>query len=272
MILIDYSAVSLGPILGRLNQGQEVTEDLIRHIVLNNLLNFKRKFGQKYGEIVICCDSPNPWRKQFFPYYKANRKKAREEGTIDWNEIYRIVNTIKTELKEHMPYKVVEVETCEGDDIIAALALNFDGPHVVVSNDKDLRQLQIKKDIIQFHPNANTNDEFLICDNPEEYLLEHIIKGDSGDGIPNAYTPDDSLVNKVRQVMVTKKRLEEMKVNKDHFFERNKKLISLFEIPQELVQKVLISYEEIKRAPSTNIVPYLASKGLRKLITQSQEF
>ena len=49
---------------------------------------YKSKFGKKYGDIIICCDDKNYWRKQTFPHYKANRKKFREESDYDWNLIF----------------------------------------------------------------------------------------------------------------------------------------------------------------------------------------
>jgi len=258
--------------LSMVYQGQEVSEDLVRHIVLTNLQKFKKMFGAEYGEVVVCCDSPNPWRKDVFPLYKANRKKARDSSDTDWEEIFRIVRLIKDEIRENLPYKVIEVPRAEGDDIIATLALHYSGPHMIVSNDKDLKQLQVREGIRQYHPINNTDETLSIIDNPEEFLLEHIIRGDSSDGIPNAYSPDDCFVTKTRQVVLTKKRIEEMKIKKDHYFERNKKLISLFEIPETITKQIVEQYETVEKANRSKILTYLGSKGLKKLLQTAGDF
>ena len=64
-------------------------EDMIRHMVLNSIRMYNKKYRDQYGQMVICCDGSNYWRKEFFPNYKGARKKKREDDSLDWPEIFR---------------------------------------------------------------------------------------------------------------------------------------------------------------------------------------
>ena len=76
------------------NNMKTVEEGLVRHMVLTSLRMFKNKFSDKYGTLVICCDDKKNWRKELFPYYKANRKKDRAASDLDWQQIFETINTI----------------------------------------------------------------------------------------------------------------------------------------------------------------------------------
>ena len=77
MILVDLNQVMISNLMVQLGgqKGVELEEDLFRHMILNSLRSVRKKFNGDYGELVICCDDKNFWRRQRFPYYKANRKK-----------------------------------------------------------------------------------------------------------------------------------------------------------------------------------------------------
>ena len=122
MILLDFSQVCLSGILASGNK--DFSEDLVRHMVLNSIRNFNKRFSD-YGELVICCDDKNYWRKKEFPYYKANRKKTREQSALDWNMIFNTLSTIKEEIRENFPYVVLQVSTAEADDIIATMVERY---------------------------------------------------------------------------------------------------------------------------------------------------
>ena len=67
MILLDFNQIAISNIIA-----QKLTdEDMIRNCILNSIRMYNLKYRNKYGEMVICCDGPNTWRKQFYPYYKA---------------------------------------------------------------------------------------------------------------------------------------------------------------------------------------------------------
>ena len=196
MILLDFSQVCLSGILASGNK--DFGEDLVRHMVLNSIRNFKSRFSN-YGELVICCDDKNYWRKQMFPYYKANRKKSREASSLDWNMIFNTLSMIKEEVKENFPYVVLQVESAEADDLIATMVERYgnNGEKImIVSGDKDFAQLQRYKNVSQYSP---ITKKMIKVDDPMEYLFEHVIRGDSGDGVPNILSRDDVFVNGLRQ-------------------------------------------------------------------------
>ena len=110
MIIIDYSQTVISNIMAELNIAKEkkLEVNLIRRMVLNTIRSYVTKFKEEYGpDIVIACDSRKYWRKDIFPNYKANRKKARQESGLDWNLIFDTINLLKSEIKDHLPYRLV---------------------------------------------------------------------------------------------------------------------------------------------------------------------
>ena len=101
MILVDLNQVMISNLMAQIHgRGDiDVSEDLLRHMVLNSLRANRVKFNKKYGELVICCDDTNNWRKKLFPYYKAHRKKARDTSDYDWPHIFNCLNNVRDELK-----------------------------------------------------------------------------------------------------------------------------------------------------------------------------
>ena len=127
MILLDFSNIIVGSIMvaSRVPDEERFSEDFIRHLVLNSIRSYRKKYYEKYGEMVICTDYLSSWRKDAFPYYKAHRKVQREkqqkEG-VDWKALFDIIAKITEELEDYFPYKVVQIPHAEGDDVIAVLA------------------------------------------------------------------------------------------------------------------------------------------------------
>ena len=190
-------------------KSSEISEDLVRHMVLTSILSYKKKFSE-YGEIIICADDKENWRKQKFTFYKANRKKNRDSSGCDWHLIFDILATIKQELKEFFPYKMLQVPFAEADDIIGVLCKNksmFEKT-LIVSSDKDMKQL-LKYNNVEFY--SIYHKEKMDVENPDRFLKEHILIGDTGDGVPNFLSDDDAFVNQEkRQSPLRTKKLEEM--------------------------------------------------------------
>ena len=213
MILLDYSQIALSNIIV-----QKVdSEELIRHMILNSIRMYNKKYRDEYGQMVICTDGFNTWRKEYFPQYKAARKKNRTESNLDWNEIFRVLNQIREDLANHFPYKVVHMEGCEADDVIGALTIDSqefgkNEPIMIISSDKDFIQLQRYSNVKQFSP---IQKKAVSDPNPRKYLFEHILKGDKGDGIPNILSGDNTFVDEIRQSPMTAKKIEHFAHNAD---------------------------------------------------------
>lgn len=283
MILIDLNQVMISNMMMQLgsHRNAQVDENMIRHMVLNSLRHNKVKFEKDYGEMIICADDKNYWRRSFFPYYKASRKKDREESEIDWKALFEAMNSIREELKTFFPYKVIQIETAEADDIIGTIVheegrdLNVGEKILILSGDKDYIQLHTYANVDQFDP---TRKRWIKHSDPENYLFEHIVKGDRGDGIPNILSPDNCLVIGQRQGRVTQKRIEEARnINNlseqvQRNFRRNRALIDLSQVPSGIKDQILQEYHRENRKDRSQLMNYFITKKLRNLMENLNEF
>lgn len=257
---------------------------MIRHMILNSIRMYNKRFRNEYGQMVIACDSSS-WRKEYFPNYKFKRKSGRDESPLDWNEIFRIINMVREEIAANIPWKVVKVDRAEADDIIGALAMESQefGKHepiMIVSADKDFIQLHKYDNVRQYSPMTK---KFIEDKNPRTYITEHVFKGDSSDGVPNVLSPDNTFVEGIRQSPVTKKKIaawvesiEDLQSVMDEQtyrnYCRNKKMIDLEEMPSDLRETIINTYEGIKVAPKLKVLNYLIKKRCKMLIESVQEF
>jgi hypothetical protein len=288
MIIIDLNQVMISNLMMQLGNhtNAQLEENMVRHMVLNAIRSFNQRFSREYGEIVIACDNTNNWRKKEFPYYKANRKKNQEKSELDWKGIFDCLGKIRQELKDYFPYRVIDVESAEADDIIAALVHTHgkivssadDEKILILSGDKDFIQLHIYSNVRQYDP---VRKKFIEHNDPERYLKEHILKGDSGDGVPNILSGDDCFVVGQRQKPLTAKKIEaileeglEGKLNHPLFrnFKRNMHLINLSFTPYEIKEKILAQYEEQDERDRSKMMNYFITNRLKNLMESIGEF
>lgn len=282
MILVDLNQVMISNLMANIGNhyNAQIDENMIRHMVLNSLRANKVKFQNEFGEMIICADDKNYWRKTLFPYYKASRKKNREESELDWNAIFAALNRIREELKTFFPYKVIQIDTAEADDIIGTIChkegtmLNSGDPILILSSDKDYIQLHKYANIKQFDP---IRKRWISHNNPEVYLFEQIVKGDVGDGIPNILSADNCLVVGERQRPITQKRLAEwnesnMNESMLRNFKRNESLIDLSKVPDSIKNKILEVYEETNTKDRSKLFNYFMENKLRNLMEHITEF
>ena len=280
MILVDMNQISVASVMMHLHMTKQTApdEDMVRHMILNSLRMYRMKFCDEYGELVLCYDSKHYWRRDYYPEYKHSRKKGRQSSSNDWDAIFAVLNAIKAELKEFFPYKFLEVYGAEADDIIAALAgeLEFDnGKTLILSGDKDFIQLQKFRNVTQYSP---ITKKFVNGVDPYTYLDEHVLKGDSSDGVPNVLSPDNTFVDGIRQKPLSKKKIQAMiagdfpndEVKRN--YQRNKKLIDLKESPPELYIDILKEYQEAPDGDRSKLLNYFTQKRLRNLVESIGEF
>lgn len=282
-ILIDLNQVLISNLMQQINSSpkMELEENLIRHMVLNSLRSYIKQFKSKYGEIIIACDSKKYWRRDYFPFYKSNRKKDREKSDLDWTLIFETLNKIRDELKEYFPYKVIDVEGAEADDIIGVLAprLASNGEVLILSSDKDFVQLQKYQNVTQYSPILK---KFIQVDDPKQYVKEHIIKGDRGDGIPNFLSPDNVFALGGRQKSINTKKLSEwLNQNPEDFctndillrgYKRNQMLVDLDFIPETLKATIVEKYDSTKTGNKQKLMTYFIENRMRNLIEVLDEF
>ena len=283
MIIVDYSQTIISNLMAELNGRKDIELEipLLRHMVLNTLRSYNNRFKEDYGNMVIACDSKEKyWRKEYFQYYKSNRKKARDESGYDWNMIFNAISQIKNELKETFPYKVLEVPGAEADDIIATLCkwtqINSMEKVLIVSGDHDFYQLQKYSNVQQYSP---IHKKILkINKSPEEYVFEHIIKGDTGDGVPNVLSADDSIFAGERQKPITAKRLVDWRKKlpeDDTFqrnFQRNKVMVDLTMIPAEIKNNIINTFISQPQKDRSNLINYFMANKMKQRLECVQEF
>lgn len=275
MVLVDFSQIMIGTLMSSAKNMDDVSEKLLRHLILNTIRSHRKKFHRTYGEIVLCIDGKNYWRKDVFPYYKAGRKGARDKSVFDWNEIFSHFDTIKAELKENFPYKAIEVHSAEADDIIATLVKTKDPSEkcLILSSDKDFIQLHKYKNVKQYSPMQR---KFVTHPDPKAYLREHIIRGDKGDGIPNFLSDDTDLVNGIRQTSIQKKKLDVWltqtpseictDIEMERRYARNVQLVDLDLIPEELTKSILDEYTKKPKGARRKLYNYMIMNQLNSLI------
>ena len=281
MVLIDLSQIMIATLMAQLKgKKADIDEELLRHMILNMIRANRLKFREDFGEIVICCDSGNVWRKDIFPYYKARRKTDRDESPLDWNQFFTMMNKIRDEIRDYFPYKVIRVDKAEADDIIAVITKEccYQEKILILSGDKDYQQLQKYPNVSQYNPVLK---KWLKCVNPEAYLKEHIIKA-GDDGIPNILSKDSSFVEKIRQTPITAKRLatymsgepeETMDTQTLRNYNRNKILIDFNEIPKYISDEILEQFYNPQGATDrSQLFNYFITHKLKNLMTSVGEF
>jgi hypothetical protein len=285
MILIDFSSITIATVFA---QGKNaLNEDLLRHQILNSLRMYNLKYRDKYGKMVICCDGGS-WRKDYYSQYKASRKKTRDASSMDWTEIFRILNKVREEITEYMPYQVIQTKGAEADDIIATLVETTQefGCHedvMIISSDKDFIQLQQYDNVNQFSP---ATKKLLSDKNPKRYLFEHIIKGCSGDGVPNIRSCDEALIDEnIRQTPIrttsidswfksyTAGKIESvLTIEEYRNYIRNETCIDLSKIPKEIAEHIMYAYSNAPSIGNGKVFGYLIANKCNNLLECCNDF
>jgi 5'-3' exonuclease len=293
MIVVDFNQTAISNLMMEVGGRNdiEIQVPLLRHMILNSIRSYKKKFGKEYGELVIACDNQTYWRREYFPYYKAGRKKAREESGFDWKTIFEALNLIRSELEVFFPYKVINVDGAEADDIIAVLAewsqtndtdnvlFNEPKPFLVLSGDHDFIQLQKYENVKQFSP---VQKKFVKPDiSPEKYIFEHIIRGDKGDGVPNVLSDDDSIVTGTRQKAIRQDKIDiwykdfdamPQDANFKKNYERNKMLVSFDSIPQKVRSAIINSYVDKPNKDKSKLLNFFIEHKMKNMLELIEEF
>jgi hypothetical protein len=283
MIIVDLSQVMISNLMVQLGNhtNTELEEDLLRHMILNSIRSYNQKFKNEYGEMIIACDAGNNWRKQIFPYYKANRRKNREKSELNWAQIFDTLGKVREELKEYFPYRVIQVDGAEADDIIGTLVDAFGNTSekiLIMSGDKDFVQLQKYMNVKQYDP---VQKKWRTTNDPDRFVKEHIMRGDTGDGIPNFLSADNTFVIGGRQKPLSQKKLDSW-INMDprefcdenmlRGYLRNQQLVDLNFIPEKLRSEIVTEYEAQAGKGRGKLFNYFIEKRLKNLLESINEF
>lgn len=257
-------------------------ESSLRHMTLNSIRLINLKFKESHGELVIACDHPTSyWRRDLFPYYKAHRKEIRDKSDINWKMVRIAIANIVGELHDYFPYRVINVEGAEADDVIGSLGMRYSHdmrqPIIIISRDHDFFQLHEYLNVQQY---SWIDRKFIKCSDPHLTLQEHIIKGDSGDGIPNILSDDNSFVLKIRQKPITALRLEtylkqDWVIAPDNIkrnYQRNKQLIDFEHIPYNIRDGIYESFDRQEGKDRSKIFNYFIKYKLKELQSDANDF
>ena len=280
MILIDMNQIAVANLMMNLkmNNSKTIDENMVRHMILNSIRMYRTEYHNEYGEVVLTWDSKHSWRRDYFPEYKASRRKGREESDLNWDDIFGTLNKIRNEIKENFPYKYLEVFGAEADDIIGFLCdENKDEKIIIISGDKDFIQLQKYPNVKQWSPITKKDVNGF---NPTTYLKEHILRGDTSDGVPNVLSPDNTFIDGLRQRPLSRKKIQswllgggsdwndEVKRN----FQRNSTLIDLSRTPEELKNQITLEYNNAPHGDRSKLLNYFMQNKLKELTENIGEF
>lgn len=261
-----------------------VNEEMLRHMILNSLRSYRMKFHKDYGELVICCDAQNYWRRKIFPQYKSNRKKSRDASGLDWNVLFESLNKIRDEIREHLPYKVIRIDTCEADDVIASIChkygrfLGEDEKILIISGDKDFGQLQKYSNVYQYAP---VQKKMIAINNPESFRKEHIMLGDRSDGVPNFISDDNTFTENKRQKPLRRDKIADwIHMEPEQFcngemlrgYKRNEMLIDLDKIPEDIQNQCVQQFDFAECNDRSKIFNYFIQNRLGNLTESISDF
>jgi hypothetical protein len=277
MILVDYSNIVSGCIMTQTSCGKlPINMEEFRIYVLNTLRTLRVNYKNPYGEIVLACDSPKSWRKEFFPFYKGTRGKQKSYTNLNWSEAYKCFAELKEELRTHFPYKIIEVMNAEADDVIGVIGGNVKEPTIIISGDSDFKQLH-SGHVKQYSIHQRG---FVVCNDPKHALELKIIEGDRTDGIPNVLSDDDTFMTPgKRQNTMTAKRLAQLldpeyekpsSVKRN--YDRNRTLIDLKNTPKDLFREILQQYIQTKPVGRALVLPYMVEHKMSNLTSCLQDF
>lgn len=278
MILVDANQIAISHLMVRSKIEDGINIDSVRKSIIRVIGRIAKKYGNEYGQVVLCYDDKNYWRREVFPFYKKNRKQEREASKYDWDQVFSVLNTIRDELKGNFPYKVLQVQGAEADDIVASLCMEnakTDAPEkvLILSADKDFIQLHKYDFVCQYDPIRN---RWIENEDPVMYLQEHIIRGDRSDGIPNILTCDDAIVTGKPQKKMSKDKIASLaNMSPEDFtnfirlrnWKRNAELIDFGRIPEAVVERILSASTKAKVQASVNLNYFIDNK-LQDIISE----
>lgn len=217
------------------------------------------------SKFVFCIDCPrkNIWRRSLYPEYKIQRDtKDTSKDSYDIGKTFSYAySKLLPDYCDEYGAHSLKCDFAEGDDLIAVfskyiLEQNKFNKVIILSSDKDMVQLHNKRTLITTtdctirEPKIELEKAIKEKIKGEvtagDFLLFKILLGDGSDNIPNIKPGvGNKKAYKLLQDRESLKQLLTEDINIAKSFKRNKMLISMKEIPQN-IEDLIIS--EIKSA------------------------
>jgi hypothetical protein len=304
MIITDLSqiisaTIYMGDAASCVKNPSKDSTNIVKHSVFNSIRHNYNTHKAKYGKMILACDSGS-WRYDVFPEYKYQRKVKRAADTsgIDWAYVNEIKTEIYTDLEKYFPFPLIKLPRCEGDDIIGVLTKylsiqpgeedifgNIDKENIlIISSDRDNYQLhQLGKHVKQWSP---MDKKLVGPKTPARIaLIEKIVKGDSGDGVPSIKSSNKTFVDGIRQKPISEKYLQTFYSNNNPIeacltedekinYLRNEQLVSYDKIPEDIQEAILLCYNEQtqKTHSKPGLMNYLTQNRMVNLLGQIHDF
>lgn len=294
-IYLDFSGSMFAAIHVDLKSGQEPDKEYLRHLVINTIRHYNKMFRDDYGLLHVCLDSKS-WRDEVFPEYKFERRKGREKDDNEWETIFEYIYAIQDEVRDHLPFPVIQAFGAEADDTIGSLSKSNKEPSIIISNDKDFGALLKLNHIDIYRPIVKGKEKHPITD-PEYFEFELIVSGDKADGIPSVRCPDDFYVTqhkarlaeksvdrappvtvKLKTAWYEAKQISEEQLKAvmgDIVYEnylRNRQLISLDCIPENVEYAIRKSMKQAKPAKIMQTLNFLSVNRMNRLVPLISDF
>ena len=203
-------------------------------------------------DVVLTLDDSlkNNFRKIRYPEYKSNRKLAPK--IFDISKAKRYVQNVifkELELEDKMGYRIIGVEGCESDDIIAVLMKHYKDYRcrILISSDRDFLQLE---NVYQYDWGCNIVKRRVTEDKktemtPKEFLLWKIVCGDKSDNIPHVFEKVGEMKSfkLINDKGMLKKMLHEDRKAAERFM-LNKYLIDFNSIPSDVEERIKKKIDE----------------------------
>lgn len=291
--IVDFSQIVLSTMMATYKPNDEINIDIMRHLCLNTLRSNVLKNKQRYPTVVIAVDAKDGyWRRELAYYYKKNRKAARDKDEWDWDTIFEGMNTVVEEIKENLPYIVVNKSKTEADDVIGVLTKHIAENHptcpiLITSADGDFTQLHKYKQVKQWSP---IQKKWVLPKNgsPLADLRFKIVKGDRKDGIStimecsdwNFTKPEGARskpinTNKFLNPIIQAEdplSLDFLTDDQKKRYKENEILLDFEKIPAKISEPIIDEFVNGKVASRSKIYPYFVSKRLMKLLDSVNEF
>jgi hypothetical protein len=280
------------------NTGAEDLAGLCMHSALNTLKSYHRKI--KPDQIAVAFEGAKNWRKEFTKstdcisqrYYKGNR--VTDDSKIAF---YELIAAFENLARNHTSLVCLSNPRLEGDDVIAGYAQHFSavGDEVIIlSGDKDFIQLLKLPGVSLLNPDdgklrgwdKETGEKI----DPEYFMFEKALRGDTGDNVIAAYP-------RVRSTKIMKAFTDEFaKANMMNetweftppdggvtrtmvvgdLFKENMTLMNLFEQPEDIraLIKQTIEHEILNHGQFSyfHFTKFCAKFGLKKIAEDAQYF
>jgi|688.fasta_scaffold05161_25 hypothetical protein len=144
----------------------------------------------KPDQLAVVFEGNKNWRKSYTAsndckskvLYKGNRVKDPS-----MEHLYEVINDFEKLAREHTSIVCLSAPELEGDDLIAGVVQKYstNGDEVVIlSGDKDFKQLLKHSKVSLINPDDGKPRQ---CDDPEFFMFEKAIRGDTGDNVRSAF-------------------------------------------------------------------------------------